>query len=130
MVIDHTAGLQMGVDGDRTQIFESAFFQFLTDLVGQLVSGHMALLVAFVDQSFSAAVVPDKTVEGAVVLDDFQKSGGVGDDSLDFPDRFYHAGGVHDLLDFLIVIGNDFVVIKIVKALPEYFTFFQHHGPV
>ena len=34
MVVDDPAGLQVGLDGDRADILEAAFFQVLADPVG------------------------------------------------------------------------------------------------
>ena len=66
MVVDNAAGLQMGIDRDRTHIFQSPLFQVGTDPVRQTVSGwDVDFLVAHIEVSLSPGKLPDVLAERA-----------------------------------------------------------------
>ena len=59
MVINHPAGLEMGVNRDRTQVLETAFPQILAELLGQGVLGRdFSLLMACVENGLSPGKAP------------------------------------------------------------------------
>ena len=59
MVINHPAGLEMGVNRDRTQVLETAFPQILAELPGQgVLSRDFSLLMACVENGLSPGKAP------------------------------------------------------------------------
>lgn len=130
MVVNHAAGLQMGVHGDGAQIFKAPLFQFFADRIRNVIAGSLALLVAFVYKGLSVGIAPQELVKGAVLPDNLQIGPGVCDDGLNLSGRADHSRRLHDFLNLLLIVVDDFLVVKIVEALAENLSLIQHHGPV
>ena len=78
MVVDDTTGLQMGVDRNRTHIFQPSLFQVAADPVRQAVSGwDISFLVAHVKICFPLGEVPDVITERAKLGPYFLKALGM-----------------------------------------------------
>ena len=130
MVIDHSAGLQVGIDRDRADILKAAFFQVPADSVRQTVADRdPALRVSFINDAFSFRIGPQVIAEAAKFCADFLITLGVVDDSPYLALRFQHSFRAQNALHILFCIGRNPVIFKVVKTCPEDLPLFQHQPP-
>ena len=74
MVIDDSAGLQVGVYRDRTDVFETALLQVPADLIRQTVADRdRSCVVSLIEDRFSIGKAPDIIAEYS-----FAKENGLG----------------------------------------------------
>ena len=130
VITDNPAGLQVGIDRDRTDIFEAALLQIFADPVRKPVAHRdRSCRMSLVEDCFTAGKAPHVIAEGAELLPDFPVTPGVVDHGLHLSLGADHAFRVQDALDIRFVISGDLIIIKVVKALPEYLPLLQHQIP-
>ena len=120
----------MGIDRHRTEVFETAFFQFLRNDVGKAVADrNPSFPVSGVQNGFVSCIRPDPFAEGTEFLPHLPEAPGIVDHSFNFMPGSDHPLGIHDAVDIFLREFRNLVIIKTGKALPEDFPFFDHQGP-
>ena len=120
----------MGVDRHRTYVLESELLQVFADLIRKAVADRdRSDIMPLVEDRLATGEAPDVIAEAAMLLAYLLIAPGIIDHSLHFTRRADHAFRIQDAFHIRIIIGCDFVIVKVVKALPEDLTLLQHQIP-
>mgnify|MGYP002511306902 CR=1 FL=1 len=120
------ASLHKRIDDGGPHKFEAPLFQVLADLVGQR-GGHRQILhaVRCIDDRDTADIVPDKSVEAAVLLLNFKECFCVADGCVDLAPVPDDPGVRHKSFDLCVIIQRDLLGIEVVKSGTKGFPFFS-----
>ena len=92
VVVDDSAGLQVGVDRDRAHVLKAALFQILADPVRQAVAdGNRAGVMSLVQDGFALGPGPDVIAEAPKFLSYLLVASGIVDHCPDLARRADHA---------------------------------------
>ena len=130
VVIDDPTCLQVRIDRDRTDIFESAFLQIPADFIRQAVADRdRSRVMSPVKNDLPAGECPDVIAKTAEFLPYLPITSCVVDYRLHFARGADHAFRIQNTLHILFIISSNPIVIEVIKTVPENLPLFQHQIP-
>lgn len=130
VVVDDAAGLKVGVDGHGTDILKAPLLQIFAQPVRQAVAdGNFPLIVTLVEDDFSVTKAPDVIGKAAELVPHFLTALSIADDGPNLSRRADHALGVHNAFYIVVIVGRDFIVVKVIEALPNDLALSKYNEP-
>ena len=121
----------MGIDRDRTHIFQSTFFQVGADPVRQAISGGDAtFLVTHVEICLPFGEIPDLLAERAELCPYPLKALGVVSGCFNFSPGTDHPIRTHNVFIIRLAVAGHSVKIESIEATSENLPLLDHHIPI
>ena len=122
VVVDDTAGLQVGVDRYRTHILEAALLHVFADSVGETVADRdRPDIMPLIQDRFATREAPDVIAEAAMLFAHLNIASGIVDHRLHLAQRADHTFRIQDAIHIIIIVSGNLVIVKIFNVACEFF---------